>query len=207
MLSEVLDRATEARIVEELRGGDGFRFTHALIRETLYEGLGLLRRRALHRRAGEALVDAGRPDPDTVAHHFSQASDPRVFDWLIQAGDRAKRSYAWLIAAERYEQAAAMIADDPERAAGLWLAARRHRADAALRRRSQGDPLYGRGGQRLGRRSVMPGSRCGRRCRLGTTASIRADCARELTAWLRSATRWRWRSVTAGWTRGVQWRS
>ncbi len=116
VLSETLDRATEARIVEELPGGNSFRFTHALIRETLYAGLGLLRRRALHRRAGEVLIEAARPDPDTIAHHFSQAGDDRAFDWLVRAGDRANQSYAWMIAAERYEQAAAVIADDRERA-------------------------------------------------------------------------------------------
>ncbi|HUG14147.1 MAG TPA: hypothetical protein VMM78_03940, partial [Thermomicrobiales bacterium] len=114
-LSDTLERATEAHIVEELPRGDGFRFTHALIRETLYEGLGLLRRRSLHRAVGEALAASSRPDPDAVAHHLGQASDDRAFDWLIQAGDRAQRSYAWLIAAERYEQAAALIADDTER--------------------------------------------------------------------------------------------
>jgi tetratricopeptide (TPR) repeat protein len=115
LLSETLDRATEARIVEELPRSDGFRFTHALIRETLYEGTGLLRRRTLHRRAGEALAAASRPDPDAVAHHFTQAGDERALDWLIEAAERANDSYAWLVAVDRYERAAAIIVDDPHR--------------------------------------------------------------------------------------------
>ncbi|HYI14543.1 MAG TPA: hypothetical protein VEX37_04085, partial [Thermomicrobiales bacterium] len=121
-LSDTLERAVEARIVEEVRGGSGFRFMHALIRETLYEGIGLLRRRSLHRQVGEALAAGKQHDPDAVAHHFRQAGDDRAYDWLIQAGDRALRSYAWLIAAERYEQAADLIAGDRERAREYgWL--------------------------------------------------------------------------------------
>jgi hypothetical protein len=118
LLSEVLDRATEARIIEEQRGGYGYRFTHALIRETLYEGLSLLRRRALHRRAGDVLATAARPDPDVVAHHFQQASDVRAGAWLVRAGERAVRQFAWPMGADRLE--AALAFEDDARVCG-WI--------------------------------------------------------------------------------------
>jgi len=37
-LADILERAVDAHVVEELRGGERFRFTHALVREALYEG-------------------------------------------------------------------------------------------------------------------------------------------------------------------------
>jgi hypothetical protein len=115
VLSGVLERATEARMIMELRPRAGFRFAHALIRETVYDGLSLLRRRALHRAVGEMLTGDTQPDPDAVAHHFQQAGDPRAFDWLVRAGERARRSYAWPTAILRYEAALGLVADDPDR--------------------------------------------------------------------------------------------
>ena len=53
-----------------------------------------LRRRALHRRVGEALAaERASPDPDAVAYHFQQAGDPRAVAWLIAAGERAQAAY------------------------------------------------------------------------------------------------------------------
>jgi tetratricopeptide (TPR) repeat protein len=107
-LAGTLEAAVEARIVEELRGGERFRFTHALVRETLYEGLVSLRRRALHRRTGEALAATARPDPDAVAHHFQQAGDPRAAGWLLAAGERALALYSPQVANERLTRALEM---------------------------------------------------------------------------------------------------
>jgi tetratricopeptide (TPR) repeat protein len=109
-LSEALERATEARLVEELPAG--FRFTHALIRETLYDGLVLLRRRGWHRAVAERLEAGTSPDADTVAHHFQQAHDPRAFEWLIRAAERAVRTMAWVTAVQRYESALALLPAD-----------------------------------------------------------------------------------------------
>ena len=75
----------------------GVRFAHALIREALYEGVLAPRRRAWHRRAGEALLATPHPDPDAVAYHFRRAGDPRAVEWLVRAGRaRASGAYAWL---------------------------------------------------------------------------------------------------------------
>jgi tetratricopeptide (TPR) repeat protein len=115
LLADALERATEARLIEELPNQTHVRFTHALVRETLYEGLVSLRRRAWHRKVADALIAAPRPSPDAVAGHLLAAGDARAFDWLVQAGDRARATFAGADAIQRYEQAVALIADDPAR--------------------------------------------------------------------------------------------
>ena len=90
-LIAALEQGREAHLVEEGPGGDAWRFHHALIREALYADLVSLRRRALHRQVGEQLLRTASPDPDIVAHHFQQASDPRALEWLRKAG-RAGRA-------------------------------------------------------------------------------------------------------------------
>lgn len=130
-LLTVVERAGDAHLLEEAADGIGVRFTHALIREALYAGLSPARRRIVHQRAGEALVALPSPDPDAVAAHFQQAGDARTAEWLVRAGERAQRAYAWLSAADRYETALAMRdacgADAAERG---WL----HYRLAMLRR-------------------------------------------------------------------------
>src|SRR5205823_5780990 len=48
-LLAAVERAAEARVVEETPDGGGVRFAHALIREALYEGTPAIRRGRLHR--------------------------------------------------------------------------------------------------------------------------------------------------------------
>ncbi len=113
-LASALEQAIEGNIVEELRNGTHMRFTHALIRETLYEGLVSIRRRTWHRKVAESLTAEPRPDPDAVAHHFRQAGDERAYAWLVRAGERSERSFAWSMAAERFEAAVELLGDRPE---------------------------------------------------------------------------------------------
>ncbi|HEX5504280.1 MAG TPA: AAA family ATPase, partial [Thermomicrobiales bacterium] len=109
VLAAAAERAAEARLLAETPDGLAVRFAHALVREALYAGVPPLRRRALHRRAGEALAAGPAPDPDAVAHHFRRAGDDRAAAWLVRAGERAQRAYAWLTAAERFEAALALM--------------------------------------------------------------------------------------------------
>ncbi|MDQ4135960.1 MAG: AAA family ATPase, partial [Pseudomonadota bacterium] len=104
-LIEVVDSAVDARILVALPNGTGVRFVHALIREALYAGILPPRRRVWHLRIAEALMAAPRPDPDVVAYHLQRAGDTRAGPWLVRAGERAQRTYAWLTAADRYEAA------------------------------------------------------------------------------------------------------
>jgi tetratricopeptide (TPR) repeat protein len=114
-LLDVIDPAVEARVLAAAPDGLSVSFTHALIRETLYEGITPPRRRIWHRKIAEALLERLRPDPDALAWHFQQASDPRATDWLIQAGERAQRAGAWTIAAERFTAALPGLEADPGR--------------------------------------------------------------------------------------------
>ena len=110
-LLTIVERAVDAHLLEADPDGRRVRFVHALTREALYEGILPPRRRLWHRRVGEALAAGTRPDPDAVAYHFQAAGDPRACEWLVAAGDRAQRAYAWLTAAERLRAAAALLED------------------------------------------------------------------------------------------------
>jgi DNA-binding CsgD family transcriptional regulator len=124
-LLAIVDRTVEAHLLEADRDGARVRFVHALIREALYEGILPPRRRLWHKRAAEVLLASPDPDPDAVANHLQQAGDPRAWEWLVSAADRAQRVYAWLTAAERLRAAAALLAGvaDEERTR-CWLARR-----------------------------------------------------------------------------------
>jgi predicted ATPase len=104
-----LEVAAEAHLVEETRDGTGAHFVHALTRVAVYAGIPSSQRRRWHRLAGEALAAAVHPDPDAVAHHFRQAGDVRAAGWLVRAGERAQRLYAWETAADRFETALALM--------------------------------------------------------------------------------------------------
>jgi len=122
-LLTIVERAVDAHLLEADPDGRRVRFVHALTREALYAGTLPPRRRRWHRRVGEVLAVGPRPDPDTVAYHFQAAGDPRAGGWLVAAGDRAQRAYAWLTAAERLRAAAALIKDveGQERARGRLM--------------------------------------------------------------------------------------
>ena len=110
-----LDEALRARLVERLSSSVGrFRFSHALIRETLYEELPLARRAALHHQIGEVLehCHAGGIDPylTDLAHHFFQAipagdTSDKAVEYAIQAGNRAVSQLAYAEAVGHYKRA------------------------------------------------------------------------------------------------------
>ena len=112
---DTIEQAVAARLLAMSSNGTSVRFEHALIRESLYENVLPLRRRLWHRRTGEILEEASNPDPDAVAHHYQQAGDPRAFQWLVHAGDRAQGAYALTTAMERFESAAQLAELDPAR--------------------------------------------------------------------------------------------
>jgi len=105
LLDRVIELALDAHILQESPGGEGYRFSHALIQEALYSSLMLTRRREWHRRVGQALAESTRPDPETVAHHFQQAGDLRAAEWQIRAAEKAKALYAPDSAVEHFTRA------------------------------------------------------------------------------------------------------
>ncbi|MEJ7715066.1 MAG: hypothetical protein WKF40_04900 [Thermoleophilaceae bacterium] len=147
-LAEALEQAAVARLIAEAPGAFGvYGFSHALIRETLYEDLTLTRRVVLHRRIGEVLEDlyAGSPSAHLaeLAHHFYEASrdgDPAAaIDYGERAGERAALQLAYEEAARHYARALRALELGPQRQ-------QERRCELLIARgqaeRRAGDPVY-----------------------------------------------------------------
>ncbi len=117
VLVAAIDQGQAAYLIEEMADGS-YRFRHALLREALYEEVSVLKRRRWHQQVAEAVERRSQPDPDIIAYHFSQARDPRAEPWMVRAGERAARNYAWPTAAERLEVALDLAETPRDRA---WL--------------------------------------------------------------------------------------
>ncbi|MBS0643069.1 MAG: AAA family ATPase [Proteobacteria bacterium] len=112
----VLDEAVEARIIEET-APNHFQFTHALIRETLYDEVRPGQRRRLHRAVGEAVEAATRRDPGPVladlVRHFQAAGAEhelqRAIVYALQAGKRANAMFGFEDAAALFQVGLDMI--------------------------------------------------------------------------------------------------
>jgi DNA-binding CsgD family transcriptional regulator len=111
-----LDAAEGARLVAVEASGEGglrYRFTHDVIRETLYADLARADRVRLHRRVGEALEQSRKADlaprVSELAYHFVQAAPggdaTRAATYARRAGDQALGQFAYDEAARWYEQA------------------------------------------------------------------------------------------------------
>jgi tetratricopeptide (TPR) repeat protein len=114
VLLSAVEEASEARLTIETVPASRYRFAHALVRDTLYEGISAARRVALHRRVAEAVeaVHSGALDDylPALAHHWSRASAPsadtrRAVDYATRAGHRALSQLANDEAANYYRQA------------------------------------------------------------------------------------------------------
>ena len=90
------------------------RFTHELMRETLYDGIDPIRRGALHRRAAERLQAEG---PAQLARHWALASGAdaraRAGPLAVDAGDLAAAGLAHQQAVEHYRLALEMGVREP----------------------------------------------------------------------------------------------
>ncbi len=113
-LLEVLEEAVAARVIAEVpRSAGRYAFSHALIRETLYEELSTTRRVRLHRQIGEKLeiLYGANPEPHLaeLAYHFFEAAQggdvDRAIAYAVRAGDRAADLMAHEEAAHQYELA------------------------------------------------------------------------------------------------------
>jgi len=118
-LLERLDEAIAARVVVKVPDARGrFRFSHALVRETLYEELSTAQRVRLHRGIGEALeaIHGVRPERHlaALAYHFSQAADAanaeQAITYARRAGARAVTLLAYEEGARLYGTALEMLA-------------------------------------------------------------------------------------------------
>ncbi|WP_035462051.1 ATP-binding protein [Alicyclobacillus macrosporangiidus] len=95
-LSDALDAAVALHVIHpEGTQGNEMVFVHALYREFLLQHLRGARRRRCHARIAEVLAGRGDVDLDTIAHHLSQAGDPRAAAYFCAAGDRARVLGPW----------------------------------------------------------------------------------------------------------------
>jgi class 3 adenylate cyclase/tetratricopeptide (TPR) repeat protein len=131
--------------------GDGYAFTHALIRQAIYARIVPSKRRLLHQRLAEALADQPGSDPGLLARHWQLAGVPdRAAAAALLAARRAVSVRAYPEAQKNYALAieladgrpetgpdlleeaarAASWAADPEQAA-VWAADALARSEAA----------------------------------------------------------------------------
>jgi tetratricopeptide (TPR) repeat protein len=122
---EGVDVAIAARLVTAAPGAPGILlFSHALVRDALYEAIPSRRRRELHRQAAEALerrpaADLGRHLAQLAHHFYEAAEDERARLYASQAADLAASRLAFEEAARLYGLALTMAersddADDAE---------------------------------------------------------------------------------------------
>ncbi|HEV7610486.1 MAG TPA: AAA family ATPase [Steroidobacteraceae bacterium] len=110
----VLEPAIQAGIVQPDADAHGsYQFTHALIRETIYEDLPAADRLRLHGRAGDALVSVHSAHLEysltRIAHHYHEAAELGNADnavvYALRAADSAVRMYAYEDALLHYDRA------------------------------------------------------------------------------------------------------
>ena len=92
-----------------------YAFQHALTQETAYASLLLSTRRELHRSVAEQMERQEPERVNDIARHFLEArEEKRALPYLVEAGDRAARSYATQEAIQSYRRALDILepADD-----------------------------------------------------------------------------------------------
>jgi predicted ATPase/DNA-binding SARP family transcriptional activator/class 3 adenylate cyclase len=113
-LLEGLDEAFAARLLAEVPGApERMRFSHARVRDVLYNDLSTARRAQLHLRIGEALEGLYGADSEPylaeLAHHFFRAGPggdvEKTVEYTRRAGDRALALLAYEEAVRHYEMA------------------------------------------------------------------------------------------------------
>lgn len=90
------------------------RFSHAEVRNVLYDDMGPLRRRMLHRQAGEALEQYALPDSghivEDLAYHFCQADEfDKALVYTVQAARQAQADHANETALHWYHRTLEML--------------------------------------------------------------------------------------------------
>jgi DNA-binding CsgD family transcriptional regulator len=104
VLVEAIDELRAQRILEEHGGGDDivYDFSHPILRDVIYQKLGLARARLLHAAVAEALEqhygDNADAHADELAYHFARADardvGPKATRYLALAGRTALTKHA-----------------------------------------------------------------------------------------------------------------
>jgi serine/threonine protein kinase/class 3 adenylate cyclase len=111
---ELIEAAEDARVIQPVEARPGsWRFSHALVRETLYDEIRTTRRLRMHRHIGEVLearhADHLEPHFAELAYHYCEAASggdiDKAVDYAQKAAWRALTSVAYEEAANHYERA------------------------------------------------------------------------------------------------------
>ncbi|MCG5473216.1 AAA family ATPase [Micromonospora sp. LAH09] len=159
---DAVDRALRAGFLTEREPDGPLRFTHILVRDTLYADLSTPRRAAWHAAVAEVLRQREPVEPAALAHHLLRAGGPiaagRAAAYARTAAEQAERggnpheaARLWGQAVEAYDRAGAV---EPRQrlsallglgralaVTGRLAEARRRRAEAITAAESVGDPL------------------------------------------------------------------
>ncbi|MGD9934936.1 MAG: protein kinase, partial [Dehalococcoidia bacterium] len=113
-LLKLIEEGLEARVIEEMEQPGRYRFTHALMQETLLGELSTTRRVRLHGQVGEALErrwgDRAEEYASRLANHFLESSSltsahaHKAGGYLRLAAQQAESRFAWIAAATQYDR-------------------------------------------------------------------------------------------------------
>jgi DNA-binding winged helix-turn-helix (wHTH) protein/tetratricopeptide (TPR) repeat protein len=115
---EPLMEALRSSIITEVPQASGrYRFTHALVREVLYEEIETSERALIHLRVAETLERAQAMSPTSnlaeIAFHYSEGASSEEFEkaivFLTRAGERAVEQLAWEEASTHFRDALRML--------------------------------------------------------------------------------------------------
>jgi tetratricopeptide (TPR) repeat protein len=173
-LLDILDESIAVRVVAEIPGAPGrLRFSHALIRDIVYESIPAGQRLRLHQRAGEALEALYQRDLDPhlaeLAHHFFEAAvggdAGKAVSYAGRAGERAIVLLAYEEAARLFRMALAAL--------GPGRSPEEDRARCRLLL-ALGDALTRMGDRRAAREELRQAAGIARRCRLAEELGLAA---------------------------------
>jgi hypothetical protein len=133
-----LGSAVQVRLVDEVTI-DRWRFSHALVRSTLYDELGTSRRVRVHRAVAQIIEERRPDDLSALARHFGEAAvagtGEQAVRYALAAGDRSLAQLANDEAVTFYASTIDLLdSDAPERASVL--------ARLGDAQRRAGDPAY-----------------------------------------------------------------
>jgi tetratricopeptide (TPR) repeat protein len=112
-LAGQIEPAIAAGIVTT-RGGTSFRFSHALVRDSVYGEIKISKRIAIHAKIGEAIENLYSAHLESqlakLAHHFSEARNvEKAIDYLSRSGRASFAVFAFEEARSHWENALALM--------------------------------------------------------------------------------------------------